>query len=117
MGAACDKECDYEYRALEAERDQLRAELERVKAERDALKAGKWAGPWVEVSPDYWMRQDTGQGEVCAAFRSSWRVVALGHLDTVRGTAKDTEANRAAADAALRAAGWWLAESDKEPSK
>lgn len=126
-----DPDMDDLERFLEAARDQrdaaqaqvasLRAELARVKKERDALKAGKWAGPWEWRSGwspnDHAARRSASGGAVVLAYHNGVFGGSFVHGEScscarTRGSSID-EAKKAA-DAALIAAGWYLANEGGE---
>ena len=90
----------------------IAARLAAVTAERDALKASRWAGPWKRGdSARQGYSRESIYGDVAAtAWRDTmgqffWR---SGSVDAT-GEAVSIGAAKAAADAALLAAGWWLA--------
>lgn len=95
--------------------DKLKRELAAVTAERDALLAGKWAGPWERVGarpdgkqPMGWVRLDSGGRHVCDVYRvgGDWRWQSR---DIYWSRCGDRIGGQAQADAALVAAGWYLA--------
>lgn len=96
-----------ENRALATERDQLKREVA-------ALKNGKWAGPW-ESDADTWNRLTVGDREesnvaeviprIHDDLAGKWRWFSR---EEIGNYAPTLEAAKAAADAALISAGWWL---------
>lgn len=94
--------------AMFMERDEALSQLAEVTRERDALKAGKWAGPWEAMPPTLrWARfgvvgvkAEAGPGD-----SGWWHWTDSGSQDRD----ESLDAAKAAADAHLLAAGWYLA--------
>lgn len=96
--------------ALAAEVSKHAATIASLTAERDALRQGKWAGPWAfDEFGEYLQRMRPGSDVHVAeaALRGSGVMWRIGF--SAGEQADSWESAKAAADAALRAAGWWLA--------
>ena len=105
-----DEVSDDTHEDLRALYEDARSQLAALTAERDALKAGKWAGRW----------QPSGDGQSerrysAAHLPSAVLVPGVGvwlwcvmHERYATGEAPTADEAKAAADAALRADGWWL---------
>lgn len=96
-------------------KDDTPTEFSRLRAEVAALKAGKWAGRWERNIASGWLR-GTGRGVGAKGWAASidrrgpqwfWQAFT-GAEPWPIGTTDTPEAARAAADAALRAAGFFL---------
>lgn len=97
---------------LKADAEQDRVTIASLTAERDALRQGKWAGPWAfDEFGEYLQRMRPGSDVHVAeaALRGSGVMWRIGF--SAGEQADSWESAKAAADAALRAAGWWLAET------
>lgn len=93
--------------SLTKERDEARRQLGEVTRERDALKAGKWAGAWEAMPPTLrWARFGVAgvKAEVGPGDSGWWHWTDSGSQDRD----ESLDAAKAAADAHLVAAGWWL---------
>lgn len=90
----------------------LERELAEARRQRDALKAGKWAGAWEAMPPTLrWARFGAAgvKAEVGPGDSGWWHWTDSGNQD--RDDSLD--AAKAAADAHLLAAGWYLADAPK----
>lgn len=86
----------------------LERQLAEVTRERDALMAGKWAGPWESSFGGQWVRFGVNpRGTIAEVYpndHGAWFCTLA-----LQDHAVDIEAARAAADADLVRAGWYLA--------
>ena len=83
------------------------AMYKQVAAERDALKANRWSCGWSKYSDWCWIRRDHLGVDICE-IRQSERDGRWRWRRTEPASYATADEAKAAADAALLAAGWWL---------